>query len=57
VLLDEAAGGLDATEARELDGTLPVALRLFYRAVKARPHERLSDFFEEVMSGLGEAEA
>ena len=45
------------TEKRRLEGSLPEPVCALYAAAKAQPHRRLSDFFEEVMRGLGEAEA
>lgn len=45
------------TETRGLEGSLPEPVRAFYVAAKAYPHRRLSDFFEEVEHGLGEAGA
>jgi len=45
------------TETRDLEGSLPEPVRMFYAAAKAYPHRRLSDFFEEVEHGLGEAGA
>ena len=45
------------TEKRHLEGSLPEPAHAFYVAEKRRTFTRLSDFFEEVERGLGEAEA
>lgn len=45
------------TEKRRLEGSLPELAAQLYDALRQSPHKRLSDFFEEVERGLGEAEA